>query len=224
MSIQRRERQAALSARRHLGWLLTMTSLLAGLVSLVQAVTECTAYRAIAYLELAADGREQRTRPLRTGARYEYRVVIDGTISGRFNGAAYDAVEVWSPGEEPEPHNGLELLPAGFVPGPPSGTPRRRVFVPAPESEPGGQPVKARLDLGRLSAEMYLPAGEEKRAFEGALRVVIWERDRLRQGARAAGWAAMSAVLLTVSLWRLQWHRPVRRRGLRMSRYAGWRL
>jgi hypothetical protein len=208
MSIHHREQPAECSARAGLGWTLTVLYLLGGLVSLAGAVEEWTTYHAVASLELAPDGREQRTRPLRSSARYDYRVVLDGTIRGRFNGATYDAVDVWSPGEEPAPHNGLELMPGALLPAGPSGTPHRHVFVPAPESDLAGQPVVARLDPDRLTAEMYLPPGEQERAFAGVLRLVVWERGRSRQGAGAAGYATLGALLLTISLWRFGWHRP----------------
>ena len=131
---------------------------------------------------------------------------IDGTFRSRFNGATYDAVEVWSPGEEPAPHNGLELMPGALIPAGPSEIPHRHVLVPAPESDLAGQPVVARLDPDRLTADMYLPPGEQERAFEGALRLVVWERGRSHQWAGAAGYVALAALLLTIGLWRLRWH------------------
>ena len=205
MSSQHRGKPVERGAQACLGWLLTALYLLGGLVSLAGAVKEGTAYRAVAYLELAPDGREHRTRPLRSSARYDYRVVIDGAFRGRFNGATYDAVEVWSPGQEPAPHNGLELMPGALIPAGPSGTPHRHVFVPAPESDLAGQPVVARLDPDRLTADMYLPPREQEQAFEGALRLVVWERGRSRPSAGTAGYAALAALLLSISLWRLRY-------------------
>jgi hypothetical protein len=212
MSLPHRKKPAELSARGCLARLLTALYLLGGLLALAGAVVEWPADRAVASLALAPDGREQRTRPLRSSAWYDYRVVIDGTFRGRFNGAIYDAVAVWSPGEEPAPHNGLELMPGALIPAGSSGTPHRRVFVPAPESDLAGQPVVARLDPDRLTADMYLPPEAQKRAFEGALRLVLWERSRSRPSARAAGYAALAALLGTIGLWRLRWHGPGRRR------------
>ena len=223
MSLQHWKKPAELSARAGLGWLLTALYLLAGLASLAGAVKERTAYRAVAYLELAPDGREHRTRPLRSSARYDYRVVIDGTFRGRFNGATYDAVEVWSPGEEPAPHNGLELMPGALLPAGPSGTPHRHGFVPAPGSDLAGQPVVARLDPDCLTADMYLPPGEQEQAFEGALRLVVWEHGRSHQWAGAAGYVALAVLLLTISLWRLGSHWPGSHQWMTAPQDPGWR-
>jgi hypothetical protein len=211
------------NARASLGWLLTAFYLLGGVAALAGAVQDWNASRAIAYLELPPDGREHRTPPLRSSARYDYRVVIDGTFRGRFNGAIYDAEEVWVPGEEPAPHNGLELLPAALIPAGPSGTPHRHVFVPAPESDLAGQPVVARLDPDRLTADMELPPGEQQRAFEGALRLVVWERPRSRPSPAAAGYAVLAMLLGVIGIWRLRRHRIGHPRRMATPKELEWR-
>src|SRR4051812_37287647 len=98
MNARCRETPAGVRPRARVGWLLTVLYLLGSLALLAGAAQNWGASRAVAYLELPPDGREHRTRPLGSSARFDYRVVIDGTFRGRFNGAIYDAAHVWSPG------------------------------------------------------------------------------------------------------------------------------
>ena len=83
MSLPHRKQPAEFSARAGLGWLLTVLYLLGGLLSLAEAVEEWTAYHAVAYLELAPDGREQRTRPLVGGAWLRRPTSTTGVLRGR---------------------------------------------------------------------------------------------------------------------------------------------
>jgi hypothetical protein len=173
---------------------------LGGALLLGLAVREWNAYRPISSLKLPPDGRERRTPPLRSSARYEYRVVISGAFRGRFNGVTYDAIESFSPGEEPWPHQCLDLDPPAFIPAPAS-RPLRRVFVPANGFDLAGQPVVARHDPDRLTADMQLPVGSRDQVFEGELQLVVGEWDR-RQFSIAAGLAFLGALLLTAGLLR----------------------
>jgi hypothetical protein len=202
---------AARSGRPYLGGVLTALYLLGAWAAGARALRGWSASHAIASLELPPDGREHRTPPLRSSAAYDYRVVIDGTFRGRFNGAVYDAERIWPPGQEPAPHNALELTPAALIPAGPSGTPHWHVYVPTREADLAGQPIAARLDPDRLTADMDLPPRERARAFQGALRLTVWERPRSRPTPAAAGYAALAALLGAISLWRLRCQAPGRR-------------
>lgn len=180
----------------------TLLLLLGGWSAVRGAAREWRSYQRVASIWLPPDGRERRTPPLRSRTRYDTRIEISGTFRGRCNGVTYDARQAFALEEPPWDHGCLELSPADLSPSA-GGAPHQWLFLPGTRTDMAGQRVVARLDPAPLLEAMALPDSERGRAFEGALRLTVWERDRWRQSLAAAGLAALGVLLLTFSFVRL---------------------
>jgi len=199
-------------------WTLTALLLVSGGASLREAAHQQGAYRPRARVELPPDGEERQLPPLRSDGRYQSRVIVSGSFRGRYDGVRYDALEGLTQWGEAHPHGCLEVSPSVLTPVESEARSGRRVFTPDPQMDAAGQPVRVRLDLTRLTQDMYLPEGEDAPAFEGSLTVEVWERDRWAQTGAAGGLGLLGVLLLSAGAVRVRRQWPRRRLRLRLAR------
>lgn len=184
-------------------WGLTLLLFGVGSGLLALAWREGIAESLVSTSEVRPDGQQQSIHLATGGGRYEHHIFLVGTFQGRFNGVTYDALNATSPEQPAHPHNLLELSGGTSAPILRSEPGEHRYEIAPAESG-----VTIRLFPEPVTDDMRLPEEEQRRAYEGALRLEVWARDRWRQRVVVAGLALPGVCLLLAGGMRLRRQRP----------------